>query len=140
MRIVMAVDGSEYSEAAVRAVISHMRPESAEMLVLHIVDTRLVSTPPQWTQATSPFTEARESVARAAELLRGAGFTSSTRVVEGEVRSSILDVAAEWPADLIILGSHGRTGLRRFTLGSVAETVARYARCSVMIIRNPPAA
>ena len=49
----------------------------------------------------------------------------------------ILDCAAEWGADLIIVGSHGRKGIARFVLGSVSEAVARYARCSVEIVRLP---
>jgi hypothetical protein len=61
--------------------------------------------------------EAEESVARAAQALRTAGFKVTTRVGEGEVRSGILDVAAEWGAGLIVLGSHGRTGLQRMFPG-----------------------
>ena len=138
MKVLLAVDGSEWSETAVRAVISQIRPQATEVLVVQIVDTRMVSTPPSWSQPTSPLTEARESVARAAEILKSAGLPVSTRVIEGEARSGILDTAAEWRAEMIVLGSHGRTGLRRFALGSVAETVARHAHCSVMIVRAPP--
>lgn len=140
MRVMVAVDDSEFSAAAIRTVISQLRPDAAEILVVCIVDARLVATPPQWSQPTSPFADAQGVVARAAEVLQGAGFSSSTRVIEGDVRSGILDIAVEWQAELIILGSHGRTGLRRFTLGSVAETVSRHARCSVMIVRTSPVA
>jgi len=84
--------------------------------------------------------QAEKSVAQAAQTLRAAGFTVQTRVVEAEVRTGILDVATEWRADLIVLGSHGRRGLERFLLGSVAESVARHARCSVLIVRTSRAA
>ena len=47
----------------------------------------------------------------------------------------IIDSAAEWRADLIVVGSHGRSGIPRFLLGSVAEFVARHAKCSVEIVR-----
>jgi nucleotide-binding universal stress UspA family protein len=67
-----------------------------------------------------------------------AGFKVDVRVVEAETRTGILDVAAEWRADLIALGSHGRKGVKRFLLGSVAESVARNARCSVLIVRTTP--
>jgi nucleotide-binding universal stress UspA family protein len=49
----------------------------------------------------------------------------------------IVDRAAEWHADLIVLGSHGRHGLDRFLIGSVSEYVARHAPCSVEIVRMP---
>jgi nucleotide-binding universal stress UspA family protein len=138
MRVLLAVDGSAFSEAAVSSVVSTMRPAAVEILVLQVADVRAIRTPPSWSEPTSPLNDAKESVARAAQTLRAAGFTVTTRIAEGEVRSTILDVAAQEHADLIVLGSHGRTGLRRFALGSVAETVVRHAHCSVTIVRKTP--
>jgi nucleotide-binding universal stress UspA family protein len=144
MKILLAVDGSKYSEAAVQAVVSKIRKEQAEVLVLQIVEPRIFSTPPQMAAGYQPeasaimqeqFKQAQGTVDRAAASLRTAGFDAKTRVVEAEARSGILDVAAEWKADLIVLGSHGRKGLQRFMLGSVAESVARGAYCSVLIVR-----
>jgi nucleotide-binding universal stress UspA family protein len=82
------------------------------------------------------FKQAQQTVDRAAATLKTAGFNAKSRVVEAETRAGILDVASEWHADLIILGSHGRKGLQRFMLGSVAESVARNAYCSVLIVRE----
>jgi nucleotide-binding universal stress UspA family protein len=59
--------------------------------------------------------------------------------VENEVRTAILAVAEDYSADLIVLGSHGEKGLRKFLLGSVAEYVARHAHCSVLVVRRPSA-
>jgi nucleotide-binding universal stress UspA family protein len=73
----------------------------------------------------------------AASRLHSAGFKAEPRVVESDVRNGILDTAAEWKPDLIVLGSHGRRGIAKFLLGSVAEAVARHARCSVLIVRAP---
>jgi nucleotide-binding universal stress UspA family protein len=58
-----------------------------------------------------------------------------TAVEKGDVRLKIIDSAAEWNADLIVIGSHGRSGIPRLLLGSVAEFVARNALCSVEIVR-----
>jgi len=59
-------------------------------------------------------------------------------VVEwGNPKSKIIDAAAQWHADLIVLGSHGRTGLDRFLTGSVVDTVMRHAHCSVELVRIP---
>ncbi|HYL10792.1 MAG TPA: universal stress protein [Candidatus Acidoferrales bacterium] len=144
MKILLAVDGSKFSEAAMRMLASQIRPQDAEVLVLQVVKPILYSTPPQMSPGYAPelaerrkerVAEAEESVSRAAQALRTAGFKVTTRVGEGEVRSGILDVAAEWGAGLFVLGSHGRTGLQRMFLGSVAEAVARHAHCSVLIAR-----
>jgi nucleotide-binding universal stress UspA family protein len=145
MKTLLAVDGSSFSRTACELVASQMRPQGAEVLVLQVVEPFFYSTPPQMAPGYAPemverlqdlLKQAEGSVAQAAESLRTAGFTVHTRVVEAEVRTGILDVAAEWHADVIVLGSHGRRGLERFMLGSVAESVARHARCSVLIVRT----
>lgn len=144
MKILLAVDGSKYSDAAVQALASKIRKESADVLVLQVVEPRIFVTPPQMAAGYEPelaeimkeqFQQAQQAVDRAAAALKAAGFNAKGRVVEAETRSGILDLASEWHADLIVLGSHGRKGLQRFMLGSVAESVARGAYCSVLIVR-----
>jgi len=56
---------------------------------------------------------------------------------EGNQKSVIVDLAAKWPADLVVIGSHGRRGVERFLLGSVSEAVVRHAPCSVQVVRIP---
>lgn len=145
MKILLAIDGSKYSEAAVQT-ISAFLAKSAEVLVLQVVEPLVLSTPPQMAHGYAPemaarlqdqLKQARESALRTVETVRKAGFKADSRVVENEVRTGILDVAAEWHADLIVLGSHGEKGLRKFLLGSVAEFVARHAHCSVLVVRTP---
>jgi nucleotide-binding universal stress UspA family protein len=146
MKILLATDGSAFSDATTQAVASRLRPDGSEVLVLQVVEPLMYSTPPQMAPGYAPEMAARielqmkqaaESVGRAEEALRAAGFKTSSRVVQAEPRLGILDVAAEWKPDLIVLGSHGRTGLQRLLMGSVAESVARHATCSVMIVRGP---
>ena len=147
MKVLLAVDGSKYSEAATRALVSQMHADGLEVLVLQIVEPIYYSAPPQMARGYEPemaeklreqTSQAELAVAHAAESLRAAGFNVKTRVAESEVRSGILDAAAEWQADMIVLGSHGRRGVQRFMLGSVAESVARHASCSVLIVRSKP--
>ncbi len=76
--------------------------------------------------------------ARTAQMLADAGFKVSTSVATGDAKAVIVEEAAEWKADLIVLGSHGRTGLERFLLGSVSEAIAHDTRCSVEIVRLQP--
>jgi len=148
MKILLAIDGSKFSEVATRELISTVRPGSAEVLVLEVIEPFAFSTPPQMAAGYAPEdaeflkeerNRAKESVSRASAELQKANFQATSRVVEAETRTGILDVASEWKADLIVLGSHGRKGVRRFLLGSVAESVARNAPCSVLIVRSAAA-
>ncbi len=79
---------------------------------------------------------AQALVDRAAEELRRAGLQAQAAVEVGNPKSVIVDTAAQWHADLIVVGAHGRTALERFLIGSVSEAVARHAPCSVEIIRG----
>ena len=144
MKLLLAVDGSKYSDAAVQMLLSKIRKEDTEVLVLQVVEPRIFSTPPQMSAGYEPelaklmkeqFKEAQQTVDRAAATLKNAGFHARGRVVEAETRAGILDLASEWHADLIVLGSHGRKVVQRFMLGSVAESVARGAYCSVLVVR-----
>jgi nucleotide-binding universal stress UspA family protein len=80
---------------------------------------------------------ARALVNHIAKELRDAGFKADTAIKVGDIREVIIDSAADWHADLIVLGSHGKRGLQRFLLGGVSEFVARHAGCSVELIRTP---
>ena len=145
MKILLAVDGSIFSETAVNEVTSHFRPDNVEVLVAEVVEPLVFSVPPQMAAGYAPeqmerlkdeVHNATETVAKTAEVLRTAGFKADGRVVESEIRTGILDLADEYHPDLIVLGSHGRKGVEKFLLGSIAESVARHARCSVYIVRS----
>lgn len=142
MRILLAVDDSRFSEAAANSLIAQFRPAETEVRILNVVEPVTISEPPQMSAGYSPeldvqLPQAHEIVDRVSIMLSSAGFRVSTAVKKGDARSVILEDAAEWQADLIALGSHGRKGLQRFFLGSVSEAVARHAHCSVLIVRIP---
>ena len=142
MKILLAIDDSKFSEAAAKSLAGQFQPQDTEVRVLHVVEPIVISESPQMSPGYYPELEdrlphAREVVDRVAKTLSSAGFSVTTSVGTGDARSVILQDAAEWHADLIILGSHGRKGLGRFLLGSVSEAVARHARCSVQIVRIP---
>jgi len=84
--------------------------------------------------------DAAALVESAAEQLRSAGFTTAASIREGDAPRVIVDCAKEIGADLIVLGSHGRKGFDRLLLGSVSDSVARHAPCSVQIVRAAPRA
>ena len=144
MQILLAVDDSKFSDAALQAVIAQIPPQGTEVLVLHVVEPITLSPPPQMSPGYAPELESRvkdgrELVEREAQRLRAVGFKADGAVENGDIREKIIDAAAEWRADLIVMGSHGRRGVQRLLLGSVAEHVARHAQCSVEIVRIPVA-
>ena len=81
--------------------------------------------------------QARMLVDKYAQQLRADGYKVDSTIETGDVRESIIDSAARWHADLILLGSHGHKGMGRLLLGSVAESVVRHANCSVLVVRLP---
>jgi len=80
---------------------------------------------------------AQEATASAAAILAAANLTASesVSVLQDGPKKVILDDAKEWGANLIVVGWHGRHGIDRFLMGSVSETVATHAECSVEVIR-----
>jgi nucleotide-binding universal stress UspA family protein len=145
MKILLAVDGSKFSRAATQAVIAQAKPGECEVLVLHVVD--LMRTPfPEMAAycgenegAQDPRRATAEAlVERTVESLGSKGLQVTTAVAWGDPRSKIIDDAAEWHADLIVLGSHGCTGLDRFLMGSVSDAVLHHAQCSVELVRILP--
>lgn len=141
MKVLLAVDDSGFAEDVLRGVVIGVRHENTEALVLHVLQPVDTVPPPEMAQGYAPELEdekqpARVLVERIAAELRGAGFAAQSKVRIGDVADTILDQAAEWGADLIVVGSHGHRSIHDFLLGSVAESVARRAECSVAIVRT----
>ena len=141
MKILIGIDDSKVSGDVSRAIVTQFRAEHTEIRVLHVLQP-IAPAPPQMASGYAPELDdqkkpARELVERIARELLSAGFKVDAAVEVGDIRERIIDSAAEWGADLIVVGSHGQRGIRRFLLGSVAEFVARHAKCSVEIVRPP---
>lgn len=149
MNILLAIDESGHSAAAVAAVLTRFPPGSATVRVLHVVEwPKNLAAPFSFAEGPSAAecilamhdamrNDGRDLLARAVSRLREAGFNATPTLVEGDVRRAILDEAGAWPADLIVVGSHGRTGFNRLMLGSVSEAIVRHAPCSVEVVRDP---
>jgi nucleotide-binding universal stress UspA family protein len=146
MRILLAVDGSEHSDAATRNLIERPWPPETVVRVVTVAQIPLVpvdafggvglSTHNYELLTPALFEQAQAVVARTVDQLRSAGIDAEGVVPRGDARVEIVAAATEWRADLIIVGSHGRTGLQRWLLGSVAEYIVRHAPCSVEIARR----
>jgi nucleotide-binding universal stress UspA family protein len=144
MKVLLAVDESPFSQAAVQSLIDQFRPKNTRVQVVNVIEpiTAYFSAEgfPHLTSDTAEIEQEREK--QAGELVQGvcaklgkAGFRSGKAVLHGDARAAILDRASEWNADLIVLGSHGLKGLNRLLMGSVSDAVARHATCSVQIVR-----
>jgi nucleotide-binding universal stress UspA family protein len=143
MKILLAIDGSPHSQDAVREVATRPWPSDSTIRVLSVIQAY---TPPATEFVLAGATledmrrqqtlEAERLTSHAAAHISAAGISSETVVREGDPRSAIVDEAAEWGADLIVVGSQGRTGVARWLLGSVASAIVSHAPCSVEVIRK----
>ena len=75
-------------------------------------------------------------LASAAGRPRESGLSTETRVLEGDPRDELVNTASDERCDLVVVGSHGRTGLARLLLGSVASHVVTHAPCSVLVVKR----
>ena len=151
MNVLLAIDESRHSEVAAASVLQRFQRESVRLRVIHVVEwPKNLAAPFSFAEGPcaaecilsvheSMRSEGRSLVMRVVSRLREAGFNVGSVVVEGDVRQAILDEAAAWPADVIVVGSHGRTGFDRLMLGSVSEAIVRHAPCSVEVVRDRPA-
>ena len=149
MKILLATDGSECSAQAVYWVANRPWPAKSQIRILSVVELPIPSTTPVPPYSVYPDTlfeslckeartRAKDAVADALKTLSATSLNvcDGEATPDGEPRTLILDEAKSWGADLIVLGSHGRHGWDRLLMGSVAESVALHAHCSVEVIRR----
>ena len=146
MKILLAVDGSTFSTAAVEQIASRPWPDGTEVDVLSVPDLPVYPVGEAAALPSSYYEEmetiaqqqARAAVDKAVERLRSgvSRLRITDNIVPGHPVQEILDRADRWDADLIVVGSHGYRGLRRLLLGSVSQAVASHAKCSVEIVRS----
>ena len=141
-KILCPVDHSECSYLALKYAISLALKDEAKLYLMHVIDSRLYDTE---IYKLSPYklNEIDESRIRT-DLMKSLpeGTTDvlevETIVVKGVPFNEIINASTEINVDLIVIGTHGRTGLSHVMLGSVAEKVVRKATCPVLTVRMPP--
>lgn len=143
MRILLAIDGSPHSQAAVDEVARRPWPLDSTVRVIGVIQPATPAAT-EFVLAGATLEDMRQQQASRAEqiigaaagTLKGKGLSAETVVREGDPRAAIVDEAEQWGADLIVVGSHGKTGLMRWLLGSVAQAVVGHAPCSVEVVRR----
>jgi nucleotide-binding universal stress UspA family protein len=133
--ILHPTDFSERSEHAFHLACSLARDHGARVVLLHVVSIPVAAY--EGVVLPPPIEEATEDAKRRLSQMEPAGIPVEHRVAEGDAAEMILRVAEEVHADLIVMGTHGRTGLGRLLMGSVAEQVVRKAPCPVLTMKAP---
>ena len=145
-RILVAVDGSDTSELALREAISLGKDQSAMLRLVHVVD---ISEAALTVDTPYPFAEYQKAVQEAGEKLlarcvakaRAAGVAVDSKLVTiamyaERIYEVLEEQSREWMADLIVIGTHGRRGFRGLMVGSVAEGLIRIATKPVLLVRG----
>ncbi|MCE1274335.1 MAG: universal stress protein [Chlorobiaceae bacterium] len=130
-KILCPTDYSDTSDKAVRYAIEFARRVNAHVRFLHIQEPELSIV--RKTEEENPLSESFTKMLMAEKKK---GLMADVKVVSGVPTDTIIKHAHEWFADLIIMGSHGRTGLMRLMMGSVAEAVFRSAAIPVLLVKQ----
>ena len=134
-KVLIATDGSKYSAAAEKRAIDFAGSYGGSLIAVSVVDV------PSELYAESPKTveelvkKAKGYVEAIKKASESAGVRAETIVKEGEAYRVITDTAREVGANIIVMGSHGRTGLKRLLMGSVTEKVIGHAPCPVLVVK-----
>lgn len=148
MKILLSTDGSACAQAAIDVLLRLPLPPGVEVILLNVIEKEflyksadknglsdeqheLLAQTRQLLQE-----EAEGFLAAAAVRLEAGGLHCLTRIASGHPAREIMRAAKKMEADLVIVGSHGWTGVKRFLLGSVSDQVLRHAPCSVLIARS----
>lgn len=142
-RIVVPVDGSGPSQAAVALALRLATEEGASVIFAHAIEvTKIIAMTTQSPMGPTYALEAARSAAKeildeAQARARGSSIQVSAETVEGDCVNALLNLATQRGADLIVVGSHGRGGLSRALLGSVAEGMLRRSVVPVLVTHAP---
>jgi len=149
MKLLVATDGSDSARAAVDFVAAFPFPNAGDVTIVTVMKLVIGDRDIQGLSdeqvrefeklQRSERAEAQQLLDSEAERLRVAGLAVSTALRRGNPSEEIIRAAEEVGADLVVVGSHGQSGLKRFLLGSVSDHVMTTAQCSVLIVKDPAA-
>ena len=146
-RIMVAVDESFMTSQVMEAAIELAKATGAQVAICHAIDETILAQREVAMMLPNSVgkTEARMRLGaegfldRLLQTVRSAGVEAEIKLVESEqkhVSDMLIDAAGEWQADLLIVGTHGRRGIERFFVGSVAERLVRKGQTSLLLVRG----
>lgn len=144
MKILIGIDDSPCSRAAMGFVRKSPWAAKAQFIVLSAVRPPVLAYSEIYVPPAATVEELvqeqkvahQELVSGAERELREAGLASEARVLVGDPREAIVDTAREEGVDLVVVGSHGRSGISKLLMGSVASHVVTHAPCSVLVVKE----
>ena len=144
--ILLAIDAGEGSNAAVEEIIKLAKDQNVHLRIIHVVDESIAycggsgfDTSLVINSLKEEGMEILDNVAKTIESKSSIKVEKSLRELraqQGRVAEIIVEEAKEWPADLLVIGTHGRRGFSRLFLGSVAENIIRIATTPVLLVRS----
>lgn len=149
MKILLAVDGSPFSDAVLKEVSRRPWPQQSQIMVVTAFEAPFAATPEVWVLPIDYYDQVEQSVRMRADSVMESAVAELTaalgpeveikgKCVAGSPQRVILDEAEKWKADLILVGSHGYPAWERLLLGSVSQAVVSHAKCSVEVVRGRP--
>jgi len=139
-KILVAIDGSEQADRAFEAALAEAGVWKAEAHVVYVVESGLFSSLPMDSTLEIIYSvlqkEGEEILESARKKAETAGIPLTTHLCQGHVGSQIVSKAKELGADLIVLGSYGKSGVDRLLLGSATDYVVRNSPVTTMVVRS----
>jgi len=137
-RILIATDGSDSSEHAVRTGLEFAKIVGADVTALSVMEDPVLLSTPADSHMKNLYAlleqEGKETVKRVKDIGSSMGVNVSVKVVSGNPARVIVDEGAK--CDLIVIGTLGRSGITKLLIGSVAEKVVKLAKCPVLVVRD----
>ena len=141
-RILVAVDGSEFAERALKCAVDMAKRYNSKLIIVHVVLRRFYAVTPSeaGVLATTVFVkemeaEGKEIINKAEAYAKAEGADYECRLLQGVPADEIVKTARAENADLIVVGSRGLTEVRAFLLGSVSDKVSHHAKCPTLIVK-----
>ncbi len=139
-KILIATDGSETANEAADFGIEILRSCGAKVYVVYVINTASYDSAPndeKWSKKIGQFEEiGREATSYVEEKAKTAGLEAESIVLKGNPAEEIVDFAEGQDVDMIVVGSLGKSGIKRVVLGSVSEKVVRHAKVPVLVVRE----
>lgn len=140
-KILVAVDGSQCAEKALKSAVDLAKKYNAKLILIHVVLRQLAVAPSQaGVIATSVFVkemevEGKEIITKAEAFVKTEGVECACKMIQGVPAEEIVKTARDEGVDLIVMGSRGLTEVRAFLLGSVSDKVSHHAKCPTLIVK-----
>lgn len=143
-KILVPVDGSAASQGGLAEALRLARLTGARLRLVHVIDQSVAAVAADGAPRLETLLDAMREAGRrllgeAAHAAHAAGIEADTQLFEnlrGRIADAIVEQAAAWPADLVVMGTHGRRGFSHFLLGSDAEAVVRTSPVPVLLVRE----